>query len=497
MLKLKLSRILPLPLILLTSCEVGPKYVRPKTNMPKLMKVEIEKFMTEHWWTIFDDSVLTQLEEKALKNNYDLKMAVERIEMAMADSDAAFGDLLPTVGAGAAGAKKRISETSNDYKIPGQPRSFRSYDAKLQASYELDFFGRYRSASDAARATLLSTKAARQVVLLTVTSQVAKTYFMVRALEAKLQIARRTLNTRQQTYNVYDNRYRSGYCTQLDFLRVKSELYSVKTAVLNLEKALSLAETSLSLLAGCSPREMQGWKLKDTRAIDRLKSDVAIPAGIPSDILSRRPDVVSAEGQLMAANAKIGEAMAAHFPSFSLTGALGFESKMLTSVFTPLSDTLQFGGGISLPLFAGGKIEAMTKKAKAAYRMQLANYQKTVQTAFKESLDALTEYHQDSEIVKSRKMQVEALRKSYSIASQQKNIGMIDLIDLLDVERGLLAAEIELVEAQFNKLSAIADVCRAFGGGWKYNPKRKHKNTVQTKKTKNIKTADETKNIKK
>lgn len=475
MLKFRLDRILPFSLILVTACEVGPEYVRPKTSMPRLSKVEIEKFMTEQWWTIFADPVLTQLEEKALKNNYDLKMALERIEMAKADAEAALSSLFPAVGAEATAGEKRLSANGNDYN-PALTRNFHSYNAQLQASYEVDFFGKYRSASDAARAMLLSTKAARQVVLLTVTAQVAKTYFMVRALEAKLQIARRTLSTRQQTYNVYDNRYRNGYSTQLDFLRVKSELYSVKTTVLNLEKALSSAETSLSVLIGCSPKDMTGWKLKNTRAIDRLKSNVLVPAEIPSDILQRRPDVLSAEGQLMAANAQIGEAMSAHFPSFSLTGALGFESKSLSNIFSAPSDMFQIGAGISLPIFAGGKINAMTKKAKAAYRMQLSKYQQTVQIAFKESLDALVGYHQDSEIVKSRRMQVEALRKSYNIASQQKNIGMIDLIDLLDVERGLLATEIELIEAQFNKLGSIVDVCKAFGGGWKYVERRKRKN---------------------
>lgn len=468
MLKLKGSSFLPLSFLVLVACQVGPQYKRPKVDVPQLdKKIDISQWIKSDWWLIFDNSILNQLEAKAIKNNYDLKQAIENINVAAAQVDAVFGDLLPSIALGADASKDRISKTGMNYRTPGQPRVIRDYDTKLQASYELDLFGKYRSATDAARGALLATTAARQVVLLSVTSQVAKTYFLIRALEAKLQIAQRTLRTRQETYGVYEKRLRNGYCTQLDYLRVKSELYSVKTTVLNLEKALSVAETSLSVLIGCNPKEMYGWKLPEMRAVDRLKNPAEIPAGIPSDILARRPDVLAAEGQLMSANAKIGEAMAANFPSITLTGAFGFETKSLENLFTPTSDMFHLGAGLTFPIFAGGKIQAMTKAARASYRKQLSAYQKTVQVAFKETLDALSEYRIDSKIVESRTQQVEALRRSYNIATQQKNVGMIDLTGLLDVERGLLATEIDLVDAQYNKLSAIVDVCKAFGGGWK------------------------------
>lgn len=466
MLKLKSSNLLPLSFLALIACQVGPQYEKPKVDVPQLdKKIDVSQWIKTDWWLIFNNSVLNKLEAKAIKNNHDLKQAIENINIAAAQVDAVFGDLLPSIALGADASKDRISKTGINYA--GQQRIIRDYDAKLQTSYELDLFGKYRSATDSARGALLATTAARQVVLLSVTSQVAKTYFLIRALEAKLQIAQRTLRTRQETYDVYEKRLRNGYCTQLDYLRVKSELYSVKTTVLNLEKALSVAETSLSVLIGCNPKEMYGWKLPEMRAVDRLKNPAEIPVGIPSDILLRRPDVLAAEGQLMSANAKIGEAMAANFPSITLTGAFGFETKSLENLFTPTSDMFHLGAGLMFPLFAGGKIQAMTKAAKASYRQQLSAYQKTVQVAFKETLDALSEYRIDSKIVESRTQQVDALRRSYNIATQQKNVGMIGLTDLLDVERGLLATEIDLVDAQYNKLSAIVDVCKAFGGGWK------------------------------
>jgi len=467
MLKLKLCNLLPLSLVVLTACEMSPRYMRPKTVMPKFdTKVDVSKFLQEKWWSIFNNDILNQLEERALKNNANLRQAIENIKIAEAQADIAFSNFSPSIGAVAGGTSTRISSTGNDYRAGMPTRTANSYSAGLQASYEIDLFGKYQSASNEAKAILLSTKAAKQVVLLSVTSHVAKTYFLIRALESKLQIAQRTLKSRQETYDVYDQRFKNGYCTQLNFLRVKSELYSVKSTVLNLEKALSIAETSLSVLIGCNPREMYGWKLPEIKAVDRLKSDVAIPAGVPSDILARRPDVVAAEGQLMAANAKVGAAMSAHFPTFSLTGFLGFESKKLTTVFNPVSEMLNFGGNIALPLFTGGKIEASRDMAKAGYRKQLIAYKQAVRVAFKETLDALMSYHQDTEIVASRKNQVDALRRSYYIAKQQKDVGAIGLIDLLDVERGLLATEIELVEAQYSKMSSIIDVCKAFGGGW-------------------------------
>lgn len=465
MLKLKGSNLLFLSFLALIACQVGPQYKRPKVDIPQLdKKIDVSQWIKTNWWLIFNNDVLNQLERKAIKNNHDLKQAIENINVAAAQLDAVFGDLLPSIALGADASKDRISKTGIS---AGQARVIRDYDTKLQTSYELDLFGKYRSATDEARGALLATTAAKQVVLLSVTSQVAKTYFLIRALEAKLQIAQRTLHTRQETYEVYEKRLRNGYCTQLDYLRVKSELYSVKTTVLNLEKALSVAETSLSVLIGCNPKEMYGWKLPEMRAVDRLKNPAEIPVGIPSDILQRRPDVLAAEGQLMSANAKIGEAMAANFPSITLTGAFGFETKSLENLFTPTSDMFHLGAALTFPLFAGGKIQAMIKAAKAGYRKQLATYQKTVQVAFKETLDALSEYRIDSKIVESRTQQVEALRRSYNIATQQKNVGMIGLTDLLDVERGLLATEIDLVDAQYNKLSAIIDVCKAFGGGWK------------------------------
>jgi multidrug efflux system outer membrane protein len=455
-------------LILLTACEVGPDYERPKINMPDLSaKEEIAEFVSEKWWSVFADSTLNKLEEQALKHNSDLKQAVANIEMAGAAAGIASADLFPSIGLSGDGNKTFVSKRGKAY-IPGlsTERDTIDYMGTAAASYEIDFFGKYRRASEAARANLLSTRAAKGAVLLTVTADVAKTYFLLRALDAKLAVAKRTLRARQEACSVYKSRFKNGYCTELDYLRVNSEMSSVNTTVLDLESVLAKAETTLSVLIGANPREMIAKKTLKNQAIEKLRIPSNVPKGIPSDILARRPDVLQAEGQLMAANAKIGEARAAYFPSISLTGVFGFESNSLSSLFSSGSDMWKFGGGVSLPIFTGGKISSMNEAAEANYRKMLAVYEKSIQVAFKETLDALVSNRKNREIVVSRTRQVNSLNRSYYIAQKQKDAGLIGLLDLLDVERGLLQAEMELAGALQNQLNAVVDLCKALGGGW-------------------------------
>ena len=460
--------LLTISAVMLAGCEVGPDYEPPKLDMPKLSdKEEMSIFKNQHWWSIFGVKTLNQLEEQALKHNADLKIAIANIDAAKAAAGIAQGDLLPQIAASGEGSKAYISAKGKNY-VPGMTtkRNSTDYLGAVGMSYELDFFGKYRRANEAARAQLLATRAAKDAVFLTITSQVAKNYFLIRALDAKLAIARRTLSTRKQTYNVYKNRFKSGYCTELDYLRIESEMASVKTTVLSLEEALAKAETSMSVLLGCSPRLFMERKTSPDKAIERLKIPNRVPKGIPSDILNRRPDLLQAEGMLIAANAKVGEAKAAFFPSISLTGALGVESKTLGKLFTPGSDMWNFSGGINLPIFTGGKLSSMSDAAQANYRAALAAYEKAVQVAFKETLDALISNRKSRQIVQSRTRQVNALKRSYDIAKKQKNAGLIGLIDLLDVERGLLACEMNLTTALQDQLNAAVDLCKALGGGW-------------------------------
>jgi multidrug efflux system outer membrane protein len=453
---------------MLVGCEVGPDYKRPQISMPDLSaNEEIAKFIEEKWWKVFTDSTLNSLEEQALEHNSNLKQAVENIEIAREMAGIALADLLPSLGLAGSGSKAFASKNGKSY-VPGSNarRDVELYQAAASASYELDFFGKYRRANEAARAELLSTRAAKELALLTVTAEVAKTYFQLRALDAKRAIAQKTLKTRQDTCAVFRSRFTNGYCTELDYLRVQAEMSSVKVTVLNLESAQAKVETALSILIGISPLDMISRRTAKDQAIEKLRIPSRVPTGIPSDILARRPDILMAEAQLMAANARIGAARAAYFPSISLTGVFGFESKSLASLFNAGSDMWNFMGDVSLPIFSGGKIDAMNKIAEANYRKMLISYEGAIKTAFKETLDALTSDRKNREIVIFRTRQVNSLKKGYHIAKKQKDSGLIGLLDLLDVERGLLAAEMELVDALQNQLNSVVDLCKALGGGW-------------------------------
>lgn len=461
--------LLSIPFAFLLGCQSGPDYKAPKVDLPKLSEQsEVKKFTQEKWWEVFGIKTLNKLEELALKHNADLKQAIANIDIAKASAGIAYSELLPQISANASGTKNYISAKGTSF-MPGltQKRNVTDYLGNIGMSYEIDFFGKYRRANEAERAKLLATRAAKDAILLSVTAEVAKTYFLIRTLDAKLAIARRTFVTRQQMFNVYKSRFQNGYCTELDYLRVESEMASVKTTVIALEENLAKAETAMSVLIGCSPRVMMERKTSPDLALERLKVPTGVPSGIPSDILSRRPDILQAEGMLIAANAKIGEAKAAFFPSISLTGAFGVESRTLGKLFSPGSDMWNFSGNLNLPIFTGGRLSCMSDMAKANYRLALASYEKTVQNAFKETLDALVSNRKSREIAVSRTRQVNALKKSYDIAKKQKDAGLIGLIDLLDVERGLLSGEMQLAEALQNQLNAIVDLCKALGGGWK------------------------------
>ncbi|MDR0677248.1 MAG: efflux transporter outer membrane subunit [Holosporaceae bacterium] len=460
-----------IPLILLAACEVGPDYRSPKINMPVLNAQEdIAEFITQKWWSVFSDTTLNSLEEQALKYNVDLKQAIAHVDIARAEAGEVFANLVPSISMSGEATESFKSKRGSKYiPIEGAKRSTTYYSADSSISYELDFFGKYRRANEAAQALLLSTRAAKESVLLAVTSEVAKTYFLLRALDAKLAIARRTLQTRQETCRVYKSRLKNGYCTEFDYLRVESGMSLVNITVLDLEMAIAKAENAMSILVGTSPREMIGRKTAKNQAIEKIRIPLRIPKGIPSDILARRPDILQAEGQLIAANAQIGIARASYFPSISLTGMFGFESNSLSRLFNKGSDTWAFNQGISLPIFAGGRISSMNKAAEANYKRVLANYEKSIQNAFRETLDALVSNRKNREIVICETRRVEALKRGYFLARKQKEAGLIGLIDLLDVERELLSAEMALVGALQNQLTSVVDLCKALGGGWKKN----------------------------
>ena len=312
----------------------------------------------------------------------------------------------------------------------------------------------------------MATKTEQEAVKLTLTAMVAQVYFQYMALDSQLEIAQNTLKSREDSYDVYTNRFNSGVISEFDLRRVEAEMESVRAQVYTVEQALKATETSLSILVGRSPKNIIEGSLDKGIKINDIEQMPKIPMNIPSDLISRRPDVKSSEYNLKAYNAQIGTAKAYLFPSISLTGNAGFASYELEDLFKEGNDTWAYSGDIIWPIFSGGKNMKTYKAKKAQYEQALSSYNKTIQTAFKEVLDAINNYSIGTNILEAREKEASALERSYELAVKREKAGLTDLLDLLDVERTLLQAQMDLVTAKANQLNAVIDICKSLGGGW-------------------------------
>ena len=443
--------------LLLAGCLMGPNYKQPELDLPTGQAADnFSIFTNAQWWTVFDDEVLNQLETEALAYNKDLQAAVARVDEARAAVGIATADQLPSLSAaaqsGRAGSKAGSGESQST--------------ANVSVSFELDLWGKYRRLSEAARAQLLASEAARDTVRLTLTADVAKNYFALRMLDAQLEIAQRTLKARQENVRIYTSRYKNGYSTEVDLKRVEANMASVKAQEQQLRLKISQTETALSVLVGKSPRQIAEGATPRGKKLAEITLIPNVPEGLPSDLLARRPDVRSAEGSLIAANANIGAARAAYFPSIPLTASAGYASGALNNLFTGSSGVWAIGGQLLAPIFEGGKIRAQNKQAEAQYREMLATYEKTVQGAFKEALDALSANRINREIFESYNQQTVAMQRSYDLTKKQEDAGLIGVTDLLSVEENLLSAEMNLASARNDELAAVVNLSKALGGGW-------------------------------
>ncbi len=439
-------------------CTLGPNYKRPQIDTPQGGAPEdYAVFTQQNWWTMFGDEVLNQMEDAALAYNWDLQAAIARVDQARAEVTIAGADQLPSLNSGISSGREGSAAGS------GESTS----RAGLSASFELDLWGKYRRLKESARAQLLATEAARDTVKLTLTADVAKQYFQMLMLDEQIKIAQQTLQARQENVKIYQSRYEAGYATEVDLRRVQANMQSVKAEEEQLRLNLSKTETALAVLLGKSPREMAEQKQARGKTLNEEILVPNVPADLPSDLLERRPDVMQAEQQLIAANANIGAARAAYFPSISLTAAAGYASSALTSLFTGGAGVWSLGADIAAPIFNGGKISAENKKAEAKYREMLANYQKTVQLAFKDALDALNSNQMYRQIYDSYLSQTQDMKRSYELTKKQEDAGLIGVTDLLSVEETLLSAEMNLANARNNELDAVVDLAKSLGGGWK------------------------------
>lgn len=456
-------------LVLFTGCRAAPPHRRPSIAAPPAFRggghqqaAESASLADLKWFEVFKDEQLQELVRKAHARNYDLREAVARVEEARAAFGISRADLYPSVGAGMEATTLRMSRGGN-FPLPqgfAQNRTFGTVALNL-LSYEVDVWGRLRSANDAARAEVLAAEENRKTVMMTLVSDVAGAYFNLLELDAELEIARRTLATRENSLRLIKLREQRGLATRLDVRQGEQLVYTASETVPRIRQSIEQTENRISLLTGESPSH-----IRRGTALSAQEQPPSVPAGLPSELLERRPDIRAAEQTLAAADARIGGARAAYFPRISLTGLLGSQSNALSSLFSGATGMWQFAPQVSQPAFTGGRLRSNAKLAAAQRQIALIRYEKAVQTAFREVSDALVAYQRTREARAEQETLVATLQDRARLAYLRYTGGVDPLLNALDADRDLFEAELNLTRARRDELVAMVQLYRALGGGW-------------------------------
>jgi len=459
-----MRRILLSSFALLTACATPPPPQPPKVELPTAWKETAPAFAEDgRWWRIYQDGELDKLVDEAVAQNTDLVIAAARVDEARALVADARGAQMPTVDA-RAGAQRQQNSRSTANFFPGIPTQYSDYRASLNVSWEVDVFGRLRATASAARADLQASEAARDGVRLALAAQVTKSYFALRAFDEQLAMTRRNVSLREEALVLQHKRYDGGVISEYDLRQLEAETASVRAQLPPLERSRDQEEAALAVLLGRSPKLIFEASVSRTEIFDQSLHAAVLPAGMPSELLLRRPDLVEAERRLAAANARIEAARADLFPSIVLTGAAGRESAALSNLFSGPASLWLFAASVTQPIFAGGRLEARTEAARARERAALAQYQKSIQNAFSEVRTALSGQTRSRESFEAESAREQALAQSLRLARLRYQNGIASQLDVIDAERGLLAARIARIEALRSQRAAIADLFRALGG---------------------------------
>ncbi|MBB5019612.1 multidrug efflux system outer membrane protein [Chitinivorax tropicus] len=463
------SLTLAVALTVLAGCASGPDYQRPALDLPAAVSQDSQATSLSRWWTAFNDATLNGLIDDALRHNQDLKMAVARVDEARALVDSSRVSYLPQVDAAVNSSRTRPSHRTASYR-PGGPDEITNHQATLNVSYELDLWGKIRRANEAADATLLASREAQHAAQAAIAAQVAQTYFQLRALDKKVDLAMKTLTTRDEALKLQQARFKSGVISSLDLARAESEREAIVAALPSLSAAQQKTERALALLAGRSPKAIAEGKITRPQADAAWPTLPTVPSGLSADVLNQRPDIRQSEASLIAANARVGEARAQYYPSISLTGAFGSASESLSKLFSGDALMWNVAGSLVQPLVGLKRIDAQVNQAEARKVQQQANYVKTVQMAFKEALDALTSRSAAVDVQMAQSRRLQSLAQATKLAKLRYQAGQGSYLELLDAERNLYSTDMERVESDADALTATVDVYRAFGGGWSEGP---------------------------
>jgi outer membrane protein, multidrug efflux system len=466
-----------LPLGVIMGCTVGPNYKRPQVDVPVTYRQPADATPTptptptptqagqqnpatsladEKWWEVFQDQELQGLIRTALKNNYDVRIAATRVLQAQAQLGITRADQYPSVSVGGNITSEQSPQIG---PVPAFEATLGELDAS--ASWNLDFWGKYRRATEAARANLVASEWAQKEVIATLVANVASDYFLLRQLDLQLEISKNTLNSRQDSLKLTQTLEQHGINSLLDVRQSEQLVYTAAAEVPDLERQITQEENAISILLGQNPSDVpRGLKLTEQPHAP------AVPVGLPSSLLARRPDILEAEQNLVAANAQIGVARAAYFPQISLTGTAGYESSALNNLFTGPAGAWNLVASLTQPIFEGGRLKSGVRLAEAQREQLLLTYQQTIQGAFRDVSNALVAYRKFREFREQQQNLVQSAQDAARLSQVRFKVGTTDYLEVLTNETNAFSAELTLAQAQGNELIALVQLYQALGGGW-------------------------------
>ncbi len=449
--------------LMVSACTVGPNYTRPVIETPAVYRgtgdvtaPDAQSLADQQWSEIFQDDALRDLIRRALTQGYDIRAAAARVLEAQAQLGVTRADQYPTVSgqANVIGQRGTSSSTVTSRTAAGT-------QLLAASSWQLDFWGRYRRATEAARAELLASEWGRRAVMTTIVSEVAQGYFRLRMLDASLDASTSTLDLRRESLRLTQVREQGGDTSLVDVRQAEQLVYEATGEIATLQRQIEQQENFLSVLVGDNPGAIaRGRELTDQ------PQPPEVPGGLPSALLERRPDVQEAEQQLVAANAEIGVARSAYFPSITLTGSAGVQSTALTSLFTGASGIWAGAASLVQPIFTAGRTKSQVAVAEARRDQAVLGYQQTVRQAFREVSDALVGYRKLREFHEQQQLLLASAEDARRLADVRYRGGVASYLEVLDADTRRFNAELGLADAQFQELSALVEIYRALGGGW-------------------------------
>ena len=452
-------------LLLLTGCTtVGPDYKRPAVELPASYPTPVAEAaspVSAEWWTAFRDPTLDELVASSRKSNVDLRLAAARVREAEALLREAGAAFLPEVTGTYSGTRNQVSSRTVPPPVATVPLQRTQHQLLASTNFELDFWGRFARATEAAQANLLSNRLSQDVVSLTLAGGTAQAYFALRSLDAQIAVLDLTLQLRRDSLSIAKARAEAGLASELDVHQAQGALSDALVQRRDAERNRALIERQLATLTG-------RLDLKLARGdLFALPLPPTPPPGLPSSLLDRRPDIRSAEETMVAANAQIGIARAALFPTISLTAGLGTQSAELGQLVSSGAGIWSLGFGLALPIFDAGRREARVEQAEARREQALAGYQRSIETAFREVSDALVNVEQSAGTEEELKLRLQAARSALELSSIRYESGYSPYLEVLDAQRTANEAELAFVRNRQARLAFSVDLMKALGGGWK------------------------------